>query len=121
MNKIIKLSVVSFVLFMTFFTKAYSQTSTGMTPLQTILSKYCVPKTEVGCSSSSRASYTSSGCSCPAGKQYNKVERKCEPCPAGSFKTTAGVGDCISITCGAGTYLIEVPSCGVSEYREVIK
>ena len=86
--------------------------------LDTILSKYCVPKAG-GCGddkakftgSSSTMSYASSGsnyCQCGYDRYYDAKDRICKDCPDGQYTKTTMQTNCQWIECPEGSVLVDV-------------
>ncbi len=99
------------------------------TALDTILSKYCVPKVGGDCSGPSRATYKAnlSGenkCECSGcNVYYDKNSRSCKECPEGSYVNNNNSTECIPLSCGLGYYAHfekGVSSCPSGYYKEVL-
>ena len=76
--------------------------------LTEILAKYCVPKSEDGCSVGVKATYKNGICDCgDINKFYNPSERKCETCIQGAF-ASVDFKRCEPITCPEGYELVHI-------------
>ena len=99
------------------------------------LINYCVPKANNNCDpKTDKATYTSAGCSCSVGREYNEGDRNCVECLLkgggynGYYKTNEGVGKCAQIVCSGGSYLTHYTTytnapvlCGGGYYRVTLQ
>ena len=95
------------------------------------LVNYCVPKPGNNCDpKTDKATYTSKGCSCPIGREYNSTDRNCVECLLkgggynGYYKPNEGVEGCSQLVCPGGTYLSyskNSSSCGRGFYRTTLQ
>lgn len=123
-KNIFYISIMSCVFCLTLSTIVYATAFTDS------LINYCVPKPGNSCDpKTDKATYTSSGCSCPIGREYNTDNRTCVECVLkgggynGYYKSYEGVGSCSQVVCSLGSYLSSriSNSCGLGYYRTTLQ